>query len=184
MTNIKVTVEYDEPTTLKFDALLSEYAVAKKIADETVSYYSPLADMAEYAKFDAIMEQLETIKYYAKKIFELNEVACSVWIKAYVSAAELGGYRTSGESFQVIYDHSTHDIEVRWSGSAFSKERMKRYPGCYCDDGYNILGNWDKWNVYKRLETDAIQQLQRLIARQQERGKKQVDRLNNIIKEK
>lgn len=184
MTNIKVTVEYDEPTTSKFDALLAEYAVAKQIADETVSYYSPLADVAEYAKFDAIMEQLETIKYYAKKIFELQDTKCSVWIQTYISKIERGGYACDGGSFQVIYDHETHTIGIRWLGNEFSKERMKKYPGCYCDVGYNILGNWDKWNVYKRLETDAIQQLQRLIKRQQDRGQKQIDRLNNITKEK
>ena len=184
MTNIKVTVEYDEPTTSKFDALLAEYAVAKKIADETVSYYSPLADVAEEAKFDAIMEQLETIKYYAKKICESQDSKCSVWINAYVSRTDLGGYATSGENFQVIYDYVTHEAEVRWSGNVFSKERMKKYPGCYCDDGHNILGNWDKWNVYKRLEEDAMQQLRRHIAIQQERGQKQINRLNNITKDK
>lgn len=183
MTNIKVTVEYETPTTSKFDALMAEYNAAKQMADETVEYYKPLAEMAEYAKFDAIMEQLKPIKYYAQKIFELSDGKYSVWINAYVTSQERGGYATRTESFQVIYSHATQDIEVRWMGSAFSKERMKKYPGCYCDDGYNILGNWDKWQIYKRLETDAIQQLQRLIAKQKERGQAQIDRLNNITKE-
>ena len=43
MTNIKVTVEYEVPKTNKFDALMAEYEIAKKIADETESYYKPLA---------------------------------------------------------------------------------------------------------------------------------------------
>ena len=38
--------------------------------NETVDYYKPLADCAEKAKFEAIMEQLEIIKEYAKKIHE------------------------------------------------------------------------------------------------------------------
>lgn len=183
MTNIKVTVAYDKPSTSKFDALLAEYALAKQIADETESYYRPLADAAEYAKFDAIIEQLQPIMDYARAISEMQDYKCSVWITAHISKAELGGYAMSSESFNIIYNHNTHNIEVRWSGDTFSKDLMKKYPGCYCDDGRNILGNWDKWCVYKRLEDDAIQQLKRAIGRQQERGQKQIDRLYNITKE-
>lgn len=184
MTNIKVTVTYDKPSTSKFDALLAEYALAKQIADETESYYKPLADIAEYAKLDAIIDQLQPIMDYAKAIFEIQGCRYSVWITAHISASEMGrdSYR-GGESFNVIYDHKTRKIEIRWKGDAFSKEYMQKYPGCYCSDGQNILGNWDQWNMYKRLEEDAIQQLKRYIASQKERGQKQIDRLYNITKE-
>lgn len=184
MTNIKVTVTYDKPSTSKIDALLAEYALAKQIADETESYYTPLADAAEEAKFDAIMEQLETIKDYARAIYKIQEYNCSVWITTHISRSELGGSSYGGMgSLHVVYSHQTHDFEVKWMGNPFSKDYMREHPGCYCGDGYNILGNWDKWNVYQRLEADAISQLKRYIARQQERGQKQIDRLNNITKE-
>ena len=55
MNEIKVTVSYEKPTTSKFDALMAEYEAAKKYADETVAYYKPLADVAEDAKFDAVL---------------------------------------------------------------------------------------------------------------------------------
>lgn len=184
MTNIKVIVTYDKPNTSKFDAMLAEYALAKQIADETELYYKPLADVAEEAKFDAIIEQLKPIKDYAKAIFELQDSKYAVWITAHISRQELGGYSSGGMgSFHVVYSNKTHDIEVQWLGDEFTKERMRKYPGCYCNDGHNILGNWDKWNVYQRLETDAINQLKRHIERQQARGQKQIDRLYNITKE-
>ena len=182
MTNIKVTVEYEVPKTNKFDALLAEYVLAKQIADETESYYKPLADAAEEAKFDAIMVQLESIKYYAKQISRLKGDE-SVWIKASISAIERGDnypMYNSGD-FTVIYNpKEINPFEIRWEGNNFTKERLKKGRCNLCEGKHNILGNWDKWNVYNRLEESAIRQLQAQIDKQQTRQKEQINRLNNI----
>ena len=42
--------------------LWKSFELAKKVTNETVNYYKPLADCAEKAKFETIMEQLEIIK--------------------------------------------------------------------------------------------------------------------------
>ena len=102
MNEIKVTVTYDKPNTSKFDALMAEYEAAKKCADETVAYYKPLADVAEDAKFDTIMEQLETIKEYAVRISEINGGG-AVWINAYLPSSVCGKLACEGEKFSVCY---------------------------------------------------------------------------------
>jgi hypothetical protein len=171
MNNIKVTVSYDKPTTTKFDALMAEYEVAKKMADETVSYYKPLADAAEDAKFDAIMEQLETIADYAKRICEIDINHKAVWIKAYVFST----------TFSVCYRKDYH-LEIKWDGANFTKENLHQHPHWFCNGDYNIMGNWDKWEVYQKLEDNACYQLKSAITKQTIRCQKQIDRLNNIQK--
>ena len=180
MTNIKVTVEYETPKTNKFDALLVEYALAKKIADETENYYKPLAEAAEEAKFDAIMEQLETIKQYAKLISDINNQV--VYIKASLSAElRKSPYKCmdSWKSFEVVY-RPKDGIEVMWAGDRFTKERLKKYPSAMCERECNIIGKWDEWGVYNMLEESAHRQLEYLIRLQNERGEKQINRLKNI----
>ena len=183
MTNIKVTVEYEVPETNKFDALLAEYALAKKIADETESYYKPLADAAEEAKFDAIMRQLESIEYYAEQISQLKSDGTSVWIKASIPAAERGDnypMYNSGD-FTVVYSPGeSNPFKITWEDCRFTKELLKKARCNLCEGKHNIIGNWDKWNVYNRLEESAIRQLQMQIDKQKVRGQKQIDRLNNI----
>jgi hypothetical protein len=183
MTNIKVTVEYEVPKTNKFDALLAEYALAKKIADETESYYKPLADAAEEAKFDAIMGQLESIKYYAKQISQLKGDEYSVWIKASIPASERGDnypMYNSGD-FTVVYSpKESEPFKITWEDCRFTKEFLKKARCNFCEGKHNIIGNWDKWKVYNILEESAIRQLQMQIDKQKARQKEQISRLNNI----
>lgn len=180
MTNIKVTVEYEAPKTSKFDALLDEYAVAKKIADETVSYYEPLADAAEEAKFDAIMAQLETIKQYAKSISEINGQA--VWVRASLSAElRKSPYKCmdTWKHFEVVYRPQS-GFEIMWDGDRFTKERLRQYRDCMCYRERNIIGKWDEWGVYRMLEESACKQLKDMINRQINKGQEQINRLKNI----
>ena len=184
MNEIKVTVSYEKPATTKFDALMEEYKAAKKIADETVAYYKPLADAAEDAKFDAIMEQLETIKEYAKKICELQNMKYRVVINVYINAAERGcRYLSDGSAeFKVSYEQKD-GYQIKWKGYEFTKSEMHQYPHLMCSDTNNIIGKWDEWGVYKKLEAEACLMLKREITRQKDRAAKQIDRLNNIQKE-
>ena len=175
MNEIKVSVSYEKPTTNKFDALMAEYEVAKKMAEETVSYYKPLADAAENAKFDAIMEQLATIKEYAVKISQITEKA--VWITAYISSS-LTDYVS--EKFLVIYrpNQTVNKWEIRSEYREFNKNQISYYT----EHGHNFIGEWDKWRVYQKLEENACYQLEQAIKKQKAKAQHQINRLNNITK--
>lgn len=172
MNEIKVTVAYKKPTTSKFDALMAEYEAAKKYADETVAYYKPLADAAEDAKFDAILEQLETIKEYAERIADISQTD-TVTIRTYCQ----------GSLFKVTYSlRSNFPFTIQWDGATFSKGQMHLQHGWFCQGKYNIIGKWDEWEVYKKLEDNACAQLTQAINDQKAKAQKHIDRLNNITK--
>lgn len=182
MNEIKVTVTYDKPTTSKFDALMAEYEAAKKYADETVSYYKPLADVAEEAKMLAILEQLETIKGYAKKLSMLySDSNHSANICAGISSDERGFYHHYGANFEVCYK-SNGTFEVTWANIPFTIEKLRARPDLFAKDGYNILGNWDKWQVYQRLEKHAHRQILAKVNAEKNRAEAEIKRLNNITK--
>lgn len=179
MNEIKVTVSYEQPTTSKFDALMAEYNAAKKVADETVAYYKPLADAAEEAKMMAILEQLETIKEYADTLGAI--LSSDVQIYVTILSVERGnGY--SGCLYFKIYRSRRGNYDITWDGASFNIENLKANPRDFTAPGYNILGKWDEWKMYERLEKNAIEQLQRQIDRQKTRGQQQINRLNNIQK--
>ena len=165
MSTIKVSVEYEIPKTTKFEALLKEFEVAKKVADETVDYYKPLADCAEKAKFDAIMEQLETIKEYAKQISGITQQATH--IRKWFGAC----------AFDIAYrpKETILAFEIRYGGKPFVQNNPYIYSG-----GTNIIGNWEEWHCFEILEKEACDQLKELIKKEQQRGQTQIDRLNNI----
>ena len=176
MNEIKVTVSYEKPTTSKFDALMAEYEAAKKMADEKVSYYKPLADAAEEAKMNAILEQIEPIIEYAKQLAAISDR--KVYIKAHVSSSESGYYRL--QTFSIIYHSDWNSAVIMWDDVEFNNNRLKKYSASFVGREHNILGNWDKWNVYENLEKDAMRQLKTEIERQHERSERQIKRLNNI----
>lgn len=182
MNEIKVTVTYEKPTTSKFDALMAEYEAAKKYADETVAYYKPLADAAEDAKFDAIMEQLETIKEYAKRISEITNDAVCIDIYIPMSVRNARDYSSRDGYFQVVY-RLGNGFEISWCARPFTKEYMHKCPENMCQRGYNIIGMWDKWEVYQRLENEVYNIMNGCIRAQKAKADKQINRLNNIIKE-
>lgn len=185
MNEIKVSVSYEKPMTNKFDALMLEYKNAKKVADEIVTHYKPLADAAEDAKFDAIMEQLETIKEYARRISEISNNDYSVRINVFITKEERNcnySMENSAE-FAVIYSPNENECTVYWKGDRFTKENMKKYHSGYCEGYNNIIGKWDEWNVYERLEKEACSQLRIAIKREKDKAQKQIDRLHNITKE-
>jgi hypothetical protein len=179
MNEIKVIVSYEKPATTKFDALMEEYKAAKKIADETVAYYKPLADAAEEAKMDAILEQIEPIIGYAKQLAQITEKD-RITICSYVNQSQSGYYDLL--SFTVEYKAFADKTVIRWGVASFNKENLKTRPGYFTGYDCNILGNWDKWNIYQGLENNAISQLKTAIEMQHKKGREQVDRLNNIQK--
>ena len=145
--------------------------------------YKPLADAAEEAKFDAIMEQLETIKRYAKAISNLN--GQSVWISVRIPADVRGGSGCSSDDgkFSVIYrPNDNFPFEITWTGSQFTKDRLRKCWYGMCEGYRNIIGMWNEWGVYERLEKEAISQLNCLINNQKRRANAEKNRLYNITK--
>ena len=179
MNEIKVTVTYNKPETSKFDALMAEYEVAKRYADETVAYYKPLADVAENVKFDAIMEQLETIKEYAVRISEIKH-GSAVWITAYIPSGLCGSSNCDGEKFSVIYrpKETSFRFEIRSAWQEFSRKQIKYYT----EGSHNFIGNWDEWKVYEKLEEKALELLRKEISEQTLKANAEKNRLYNITK--
>lgn len=169
-TTIKVNVEYEIPKTTKFEALMKEFEVAKKVADETVSYYQPLADCAEKAKFEAIMEQLEIIKQYAKQISSITHEA--TFLRSWFEGK--GAW-----AFELVYRprETTFKFEIEYGGNPFVRDNPRFYQG-----ETNIVGNWEEWRCFELLEKEACNQLKELIEKEQQRGNTQIERLNNIAR--
>lgn len=171
MNEIKVTVTYEQPTTSKFDALMLEYEAAKKMADETVAYYKPLADVAEGAKFDAILEQLETIKEYAKRISEITgePTYIQTWIASY--------------RFDLSYHPKEPRLqyEIKYGGTPFTKAQVPNHRNLFFD-GCNIIGRWEELKAYEQLEGVACGLLRAAINKQKQRANREKNRLYNITK--
>lgn len=178
MEKIKISVSYEQPKTTKFDALLKAYEISKKQADEIISYYKPLADAAEEAKFNAIMEQLETIKEYAHKLSILKNGAV-IWITARIANSICDSSDNEGEMFQVQYRPKD---SKQWKFCTKYREFSREHINYHTTGCHNFIGKWDEWEVFKKLETAAYDQLQELIEYQEEKGQKEINRLNNIVK--
>lgn len=170
MSHIKVTVEYEKPRTDKFFELMNSYNELKKQSDEVVSYYTPLAEMAEEAKFDAICEQLEVIKEYVRQIRAISEG------NVYIRVNTLDGY-------VMVRTNSYNEVRAFWINIPFEKEEFKKYRdrfnGSY-DNSYNILGNWDRWKIYERLEKSCYEQLEEEMMRQKQLAEAAKKRLENV----
>lgn len=178
---INVNVSYEQPTTTKFDALMEQYKVAKQIANETVSYYKPLAEAGEEAKMKAILKQLETIEYYCYQLALLKdnkEAEASTIITSTQRGNDYGGLWFSVRCN--INSNGTPCYYKKWGHVEFSIEQLKKAPHAFTDKGYNILGNWDKWKVYEELEDNIYYKMRALIKGQEQRGQKQIKRFENI----
>lgn len=181
MKPIKVSVSYECPQTTRFDELFKQYTIAKQIADETVSYYEPLAEAAEEAKMTAILDQLKNIKRYCYQIASLKTSG-----QASISTLITGEMRDSCGglwfTIQCTIKNNIPEYYIKWGNVEFSIDTLKRIPHAFTGKGFDILKNWDEWKVYKDLEDDAIYKIKSFIETEEKRGKTQIERLNNMIK--
>ena len=178
MNNIKVMVEYTAPKTDKFQALLNQYEEVKKTADETVEYYKPLANVAEEKKLELILEQLETIVGYMKQLYTIQGSKYPI---------ESHAISNSGVDYKYFTIRSNGiDTTIYWDGYPFTMKYYAENKSHFNNEysyAYNILGNWDKWNMYQKLEDQCIEKLNRAIEEQKSRAEKQVNRYKNIVEE-
>ena len=169
--NIKVTVEYTTPKTDAFDALMAQYEEVKRNATETINYYKPLADMAEETKILAILDQIAPIKRYLIQLNKLNS-----------NITEISWYRYSSNGGKCPFEIDLNG-NVKWFGRLFNVDMLKHstyiFTNRNCED-YNILGNWDKWNVYAELEERCISMLKNEIEKRKNEATEQINRLKNI----
>lgn len=169
MNNIKITVEYETPKTDKFSELLEQYNNIKKLSDETVSYYKPLADAGCETKMELIIEQLATIQGY---LTEINELTQS---NNYVFAFEK--YREAYYYFKVWGN------KIEWGNSDFTKERyLSSFENSLKPFFEHIIMNWDEFKIYESLEKQCIDKLTKLIDNEKARAEKQIKRYENITK--
>ena len=161
--DIKVSVEYDIPKTDKFTALMAQYKEVEKLSRETVSYYKPLADMAEAAKMEAILKQLEPLRQQLKQLNAINEHVDHV-------SVSVGGY---------YFDLTL--IGATWISREFTLNKLSQSRYIFTENSCNILGNWDKWKVYEKLEASLLDLLTEEISKQRSAAEKQVKRLHNIV---
>lgn len=173
MNNIKITVEYEAPKKDKFNELLAQYEQVKQTATETVSYYKPLAEAGERKKIELILEQLETIKEYMLKIYEIKKQSFSICANGKDESYFPKKFKICyNGKFTIVWDELDFNlIEYEKDPSSFNGTHMEKY---------NILGNWDKWEMYQNLEKQCANLLMIEIERYQKRAKQEKKRFENI----
>ena len=89
------------------------------------------------------------------------------------------GDTNSSVYFKVTYmaNHPCQKFVISCDNMPFVKDNK------FCNGRYNFIGKWEEWNIYEQLEKDACNKLKAAIDGQKARAQKQIDRLNNIIKE-
>ena len=171
MSNIKVSVEYETPTTDKFDALMKQYEAAKQLADETVTHYRPLAEAAEEAKMQAILEQIKPIKRYLIQLHEINSNITRVSVRMYTN------------HFVIYINKFTNCVNVRWDGESFDIDSLRAQRDNFTaglSEDYNILGQWDKFGMYEKLEATCLEYLRIELEKRKTEADNEKARLVNI----
>lgn len=174
--NIRVMVEYEAPKKDKFLEMLAQYEEIKQTAADAVSYYRPLAEAAEEAKMAAILEQLKTIIHYLQDLYTISRAGVEIEL-------EMPNLRVLSV-LSIRYDSNM--VRIRWRGNGFSMEEYKSRPHYYnatYGEQHNILGNWDKWQVYERLEQQCLSLLKAKIDKQKKMAEDEKARLANIVGE-
>lgn len=174
--SIKITVAYTAPITDKFDALMTQYGEVKRLSNETVNFYRPLAEAAEETKLALILEQLETIHGYLLKLNSINDSI------NFIKAHSQPGHKDSLE-FLVELGYN-NEMVVNWDRLKLNHENVVKrvnYFTANYHDRYNILGNWDNWGMYERLENRCIELLNLEINKQKKLAEDEKNRFHNIV---
>ena len=160
--SIKVSVEYETPKTDKFAALMAQYKEVEKLSAETVRYYKPLADVAEAAKMEAILQQLEPLRQQLKQLNAIDK---------FIDCVEV---RCNGYYFELNL------TGAKWISRAFTLDMLQSSRYVFTEHDCNILGNWDAWQVYEKLEAAMLRLLENEMDKKKREAEAQVKRLHNI----
>lgn len=174
--SIKITVAYTAPVTDKFDALLEQYGEVKRLSNETVNFYRPLAEAAEETKVTLILEQLKTIHGY---LLKLNSIDI---YRNYITVHSQPGHK---DSFVFAVELGVdNELVVRWNDYILNHDNVVKWGNHFTanyHDRYNILGNWDKWRMYEKLENRCLELLTTEIDKQKRLAENEKKRFHNIV---
>ena len=173
---IRVTVEYEKNETTKFDALMEQYQAAKRLADEKVSYYKPLAIAAEEAKLKAIIEQIDTIKDYCRQVHKT--LGTVIKPSAYVGVESLGGLE--GSHFVIYFNENQGVWSAEFRHHPFTLKNYQENPSDFVNIHYNIIAQWEEFGTYAELERQVCLAVDSAIKRQNSRVKNIEGRYNSI----
>ena len=173
---IRVTVEYEKNETTKFDALIEQYQAAKKLADEKVAYYKPLAIAAEEGKLKAILEQVEIIKDYCRQAHKTLGMVLKP--SAYVGSDLIGGLE--GSHFVIYFDENHGVWSAEFRHHPFTLNNYQENPSDFVNRSYNIIAQWEKMGIFAELERQVCRSVEGAIERQNNRIKNIEGRYNSI----
>ena len=113
---IKVKVSYEKPES-KLDALMAEYYAAQNAFKNTKEELMPLINAGGKAKFDAIMDQMETVIEYMKQECLITGYSPQQHTVFY----DNGTY----DRFTIKYWNSDGEVKMWFNGSSCNEMRLK-----------------------------------------------------------
>lgn len=162
MNEIRVTAEYINKPSNKFDALLAEFKAAKALAEATEAEKQPLIDAMGKAKLELIKKQLHEI---VEKLFVIVHITgrdCEFKVEKMVNWYS---YKVS-----VSVDHR-YTIKIYLGGYDIDTHRE----WWFSEDG--IVTRWNELKLYDMLLKECEKRMTSLIYEQN----KKIERINNTF---
>lgn len=165
MNEIRVTAEYINKPSTKFDALLAEFKAAKALAEATEAEKQPLIDAMGEAKLELIKKQLHEI---AKKLFVIVQITgrgCKVEVEKMVNWYNYKASVSVDQNYTIRIYLGGYDIDTsrRWCQGWFS------------EDG--IVTKWNELKLYDMILKECEQRMTSLVDEQN----KKIERINNTF---
>lgn len=189
MSNIKVTVTFEETKTSRIDALLKEYEAASNLANETKRELTPIIKEVGLAKHAAIMKQLEPIMDGMKKLSILKDkVGCDnkdVAIEVYYDHPNIGSrlfgieYGFNNDRFYITYGTSTLACG-QYDGYDFNDVERDPYNLMY-GENRGIVTHWNKLGIVDKLNNALEIEIKRATENAISTKKCIERKLNNLI---
>lgn len=170
MTNIKVTVTFEEHKPSRIDALLKEYEIASNLANETKRELTPIIKEVGLAKHAAIMKQLEPIMDGMKKLSflkdTLNARDSGVRLCAYYDHPGVGSSKFIIDYGRGNNNYERFDIKYCILSSYTDKDENFKDTS---SDPYNlmfgadrgIVTHWNKLGIIDKLNEDLEKMIKR-----------------------
>lgn len=162
MNEIRVTAEYINKPSTKFDALLAEFKAAKALAEATEAEKQPLIDAMGEAKLELIKKQLHEI---VEKLFVIVHITgrdCEIKVEKMVNWYN---YKAS-----VSVNHR-YTIKIYLGGYDINTSRE----WWFSEDG--IVTKWNELKLYDMLLKECEKIMTNLINEQN----KKIERINNTF---
>ena len=176
---IKVTVEYEKPEMSKIDALIEQYAIAEKIADETVAEVTPVINECGLEKYNAICEQLKTVGNKLRKFCLRGKRKVSPYIEAWYSKGN------DSRRFVIKYEYERDRLlylfhKGTWNDGDDFMNLSSNYEGLMGRGG--LVTHWNSKNIIKDLNMALERKINGEIKDQAERIENVKSHLNNMLK--